>query len=120
MEFLFREVINNMSWDGYQGIYMAEKLKYVWSGKERQCSRNEPLINKFDAFGFGLEADPLLVSERWHGKVNTDQAFLNQFNKVIACVMINEQYYFLDATKPATDIRPYSQGSAEHNRISGK
>lgn len=99
MEFLFRQVINNISWDGYQGIYMAGKLKSIWTGKKGSVAEmNLLLINLLRSAG--LQADPLLVSERWHGKVNTEQAFLTQFNKVIACVSLNEKNYFLDATNP--------------------
>jgi hypothetical protein len=78
---------------------MAKKLKYVWTEKKGSVAEmNLLLINLMRSAG--LQADPLLVSERWHGKVNTDQAFLTQFNKAIACVLINEQYYYLDATSP--------------------
>jgi hypothetical protein len=99
MEFLFRQVINNISWNGYQGIYMAGKLKSIWTDKKGSVAEmNLLLINLMRSAG--LEADPLLVSERWHGKVTTEQAFLTQFNKVIACVTISEKNYFLDATDP--------------------
>ena len=99
MEFLFRQVINNINWNGYQGIYMAGKLKSIWTDKKGNVAEmNLLLINLMRSAG--LQADPLLVSERWHGKVNKEQAFLTQFNKVIACVSINEKNYFLDATDP--------------------
>ena len=99
MEFLFREVSNTMSWNGYQGIYMAEKLKTVWSEKKGSAAEiNLLLINLMMAAE--LDADPLLVSERWHGKVTTEQAFLNQFNKVVCYVTINGKQFFLDATDP--------------------
>jgi len=99
MEFLFRQVINNISWNGYQGIYMAGNIKSIWSDKKGNVAEmNLLLINLLRAAG--LEADPLLVSERWHGKVTKEQAFLSQFNKVIACVKIAEKNYFLDATDP--------------------
>ncbi|HEX6430955.1 MAG TPA: hypothetical protein VF008_24870, partial [Niastella sp.] len=45
----------------------------------------------------GLEVYPLLVSERGHGKVNPKIPFIDQFNKVMAYVLIDSKYYVLDA-----------------------
>ena len=45
----------------------------------------------------GLEVYPLLVSERGHGKVNPDYPFIDQFNRVMAYVIIDDKKYILDA-----------------------
>ena len=57
----------------------------------------------------GLEVYPSLVSERWHGRINTEYPFIDQFNSVVACVKINGKNYYLDATKKFTPahIIPY-------------
>lgn len=49
----------------------------------------------------GLEAYPMLVSERFHGKVNVAYPFIEQFNSVFACVIINNKKHYLDATDKA-------------------
>jgi len=50
----------------------------------------------------GLTVYPLLVSERWHGYVDTTLSFQDQFNKVVALVYINDKKYVLDATDAVT------------------
>jgi hypothetical protein len=54
------------------------------------------LVNLLNAAS--LEAYPMLVSERFHGKVNADYPFIDQFNSVFAYVPINNKKYYLDAT----------------------
>jgi len=56
-----------------------------------------------------LEVYPALVSERFHGKVNIEYPFVDQFNSVFACVLIKDKKYYLDATDTYTPahINPY-------------
>ncbi len=46
----------------------------------------------------GLDANPVLVSERYNGKVHREITMIDQFNTVYACVTINNKQYYLDAT----------------------
>jgi len=59
---------------------------------------NFSLINALNAAG--LNAKPVLLSTRDHGKVNSLYPVITDFNYVIARVDINNQIYLLDATDP--------------------
>src|SRR5690606_38156787 len=48
----------------------------------------------------GLDADPVLVSTREHGKVYKGTPMLNKFNYVIAHVNLGGKSVLLDATDP--------------------
>ncbi len=48
----------------------------------------------------GLSADPVLISSRRHGKVNTLYPMLSNFNDVIAAVKTDSTFTLVDATDP--------------------
>lgn len=53
----------------------------------------------------GLEADPVLLSTREHGMIDTNIHDVNQFNHVIARTKVDGKYIFLDA---GDILRPYN------------
>ena len=108
MQVIYDHVRKNMSWNRRQSKYCSDGLKSIW--KKRQGTNGEInllLINLLKEAE--LEVYPILISERSHGKVNTDYPFIDQFNAVFACVTINNKKYFLDATDQFTPahIIPY-------------
>jgi len=102
-------VANNVSWDGVTSLVSENGIKNLWKKKTGNSAEiNFLLINLLrDA---GLEAYPMLVSERGHGRVNKDQPFINQFNNVFAVVLADSKKYYLDATDKftPTHLVPYS------------
>ena len=48
----------------------------------------------------GLEANPVIISTRKHGKILTDYPFLHFFNDVLAGVKIDGKFRLLDGTDP--------------------
>ncbi len=70
------------------GIASSNGVKDTWE-KEKAAAAILTccLINLLQEGG--LEVYPLLVSERGHGKVNPDYPFIDQFNKVMAYVLID-------------------------------
>jgi len=97
MTFIYYAVKKKMTWDGFYGVYANEKLKANWaSSKGSVAEINLILVNILKSSGISVV--PLLVSERSHGRVDINQPFLNQFNKVVAYVKIRDKEYFLDAT----------------------
>jgi hypothetical protein len=103
MNFVYRQVYGHMRWNGYYGIYTTEKLRLAWDQRKGNVAElNLVLVNVLRSAG--LMADPLLVSERKNGRVNTSQAFLTQFNKVIACVSVGDQYFYIDLTSPQPSV----------------
>jgi hypothetical protein len=103
MNYVYRAVYGHMRWNGYFGIYTTENLRQAWDHRNGNVAEmNLVLVNVLRSAG--IFADPLLVSERKNGRVNTQQAFLTQFNKVIACVSVGDHYYYLDLTRPQPSI----------------
>ncbi|MEP7142982.1 MAG: DUF3857 domain-containing protein [Ferruginibacter sp.] len=97
MKAVYIYVRNNMSWNGLYSKYVVDGVKDAWQKRSGSSGDiNLLLVNLLK--GASLEAYPMLVSERFHGKVNSDYPFIGQFNSVFACVIINHKKYFLDAT----------------------
>jgi Domain of Unknown Function with PDB structure (DUF3857) len=109
MSAIYYYVQNNISWNERSGKYSMDGVKNAWETKKgSNADMNLVLINLLqDA---GLEVYPLLVSERGNGKVNTTTAFVDQFNTVMAYVLIDNEAYVLDAASYNTPpyLFPYS------------
>jgi len=101
MKAIYNYVRNNMSWNGFYSKYAGDGVKEPWEKKKGTSGEiNLILVNLLkDA---GLDAYPVLVSERFHGKVNTAYPFVDQFNSVFGCVIIKGKKYYLDATDTYT------------------
>jgi Domain of Unknown Function with PDB structure (DUF3857) len=100
---IYDYVRRNMEWNQEEDIY-TDGVKQAWERKSgSNADINLILINLLrDA---GIEAYPLLVSSRDHGKINVTYPFMQQFEKVIACAIVDDRYYILNATdkyNPAT------------------
>ncbi|MEO6719801.1 MAG: DUF3857 domain-containing protein [Ferruginibacter sp.] len=101
MKTVFNFVRSNMSWNQLYSKYSIDGIKNAWKKKTGTSGEiNLLLINLLKEAE--LEVYPMLVSERFHGKVNTDYPFVDQFNSVFACVDINKRRYYLDATDKST------------------
>ncbi|MGF2411987.1 DUF3857 domain-containing protein [Ferruginibacter sp.] len=97
MKMVYNYVRSNMTWNDLYSKYAGSGVKDAWEKKTGNSGEiNLILVNLLkDA---GLEVYPVLVSERFHGKVNAATPFIDQFNAVFACVIIKERKYYLDAT----------------------
>ncbi len=107
-------VRRNMNWNGKENIYSMNGIKSAWDKKSgSNADINLILINLLrDA---GLTAYPMLVSTKDNGEVNTLYPFLQQFNNTMACVVIGENIYILNAAdkyNPPTMI-PYDVLNSE-------
>lgn len=101
MSAVYNFVYKNISWNGFGGIGSMDGVKETWDKKKGNSGDiNLLLINLLKEAK--LEVYPLLVSERGHGKVNPEYPFIDQFNKVMACVLIDNKKYVLDAAGPYT------------------
>lgn len=96
MAAIYNFVYKNIQWNFMGGIGAVSGVKETWEKKKGSSSDiNLLLINLLKEAG--LEVYPLLVSERGHGKVNPEYPFIDQFNKVMAYVLIDGKKYVLDA-----------------------
>ncbi|MBS1510653.1 MAG: DUF3857 and transglutaminase domain-containing protein [Bacteroidetes bacterium] len=101
MKAVYNYVRKNMSWNDLYSKWATDGVKSAWEKKSGTSGEvNLVLINLLKEVG--LEVYPVLVSERFHGRVNPDIPFIDQFNAVFACVMIKGTKYFLDATDTYT------------------
>ena len=100
MKIIHNYVQTHMIWDHFIGIY-TDGLKSAWDKKKGSTGDiNLLLINLLR--DNGLEAYPILISERSHGKVDTTYPYKNQFNTVAAYVVIDGKSYILDAVDHET------------------
>ena len=98
---VYNYVRSSMSWNGFNSRSAEDGIKDAWNRKSGTNGEiNLILVNLLKEAG--LDAYPLLVSERWHGKVKTDYPFIDQFNTVYAYVAVNDKKYFLDGTDKFT------------------
>ncbi len=101
MAAVYNFVFRNMNWNGMSSKGAVDGVKEAWEKKQGSSGDiNLLLINLLKVAG--LEVSPLLVSERDNGKVNSDYPFIDQFNKTMACVLIDGKRYVLDAAGPYT------------------
>ena len=98
---IYHYVQKNMEWNGFSNIWAREGVRAAWKEKKGTSGEiNLILVNLLkDA---SLEASPILVSTRNHGRVNPVNPGPNQFDKVMAFVVIKERMYILDATDKYT------------------
>ena len=101
MSAVYNFVYKNINYNGIGGFVTVDGVKEAWEKKQGSSGDvNLLLINLLKEAG--LEVYPLLVSERGNGKVNPEYPFVDQFNKTMACVLIDGEKYILDAAGPYT------------------
>ncbi len=97
MSINYRYVRDNMHWNGRTNIWALDGVKSAWKSKKGTSGEiNLILVNLLkDA---GLDASPVLVSTRSHGRINVASPSWQQFNMVMAMAVIGDHTYVLDAT----------------------
>jgi hypothetical protein len=97
MKKIYAYVRDNMSWNNINSKYSSDGIKQAWDKKTGTSGDiNLILVNLLREAG--LDANPMLVSERYNGKVHRESTMIDQFNTVYACVNIDNKQYYLDAT----------------------
>ena len=97
MKKVYAYVRDNMSWNNINSKYSSDGIKQAWDKKTGTSGDiNLILVNLLREAG--LDANPMLVSERYNGKVHRESTMIDQFNTVYACVNIDNKQYYLDAT----------------------
>lgn len=94
---IYHFVLDQIKWDGTNGIYQTEPLNKVFELKKGDAAGvNLMLIALLKAYGF--EAKPFLVSTRGHGQPIELYPIRSQFNYVLAYLKHNDKVQLLDAT----------------------
>ncbi|MEN8227648.1 MAG: hypothetical protein ABFS38_05795 [Bacteroidota bacterium] len=90
-------VKQNLKWNGRQSKFASKKIKKILEEKEgNSADINLYLVGMLNAAG--VEAYPLLLSTRKHGKVYKDSPMHANFNYVVACIPDKSGYLLRDAT----------------------
>ncbi|WP_242927809.1 DUF3857 domain-containing protein [Pontibacter vulgaris] len=92
-------VKKTVKWDGKNSIYAITPIRKVYDSKTGNAAEINLLMTSM-LLEAGLDAAPVLVSTRSHGRVHKGSPMLSKFNYVISHVRIGENEYLLDATDP--------------------
>lgn len=99
---ILRYVQATMRWDGKHRIY-AENLRKAHDKRSGSSSEINLLLTALLREA-GIDAQPVLVSTRSHGKPFTESPMLSKFNYVISCARVGDKEYLLDATEPGLPL----------------
>ncbi|MHC2992878.1 hypothetical protein OB13_15300, partial [Pontibacter sp. HJ8] len=99
MQAIYDLVKNTMKWNGKYGIYTTGTLRKAFESKTGSAAEVNLLLTAMLQEA-GLDAAPVLVSTREHGRIHKGTPLLNKFNYVVAHVTIGGKEHLLDATDP--------------------
>jgi hypothetical protein len=101
IETLINYVKRGFYWDGMYGIYASQSPKSFYSKKSGNIGDiNLFLLALLDEAG--INADPLIISTRGHGKLSLKYPIRDQFNYVLVFVNDGDQFFLADGTNPHT------------------
>ena len=91
-------VKSNFTWNGYKSKYASKKAKEFISEKTGNCAEINlyvvTLLNEA-----GIEAYPVLISTRDHGKIIVDYPFVQFFNYTIAMARLDFDKILIDGSE---------------------
>lgn len=98
-----RFVKTNFIWNQDRDKYSSKTVKEFLASKSGNCADiNLFLTGMLSAAG--LNASPVLISTRDHGKINPKYPFYNLFNYVLALVKTDSAIFLMDATEPGSNF----------------
>ncbi len=96
-QLIVNHVKNDYVWDHYKRLFAKKSASDFLKSKSGNCSE----INLYLAAllnAAGLEAYPLILSTRDHGKIKIDYPFWRFFNYVVVAARINDRWILTDGT----------------------
>ena len=96
---IFAFVRDHYSCNDYSSRFLSAPLKKIAQSKKGNVADLNILLTAMLKQA-GLEAYPVILSTRDHGKVLQNYPVMRKFNYVITRVFINDEAYYLDATRP--------------------
>ncbi|RTL52075.1 MAG: DUF3857 domain-containing protein [Sphingobacteriales bacterium] len=96
---IYSFVRDHYSCNDYSSRFLSAPLKKIAQFKKGNVADINILLTAMLKQA-GLEAYPVILSTRNHGKVLQNYPVMRKFNYVITCVFINDASYYLDATRP--------------------
>lgn len=113
VEAAYRFLLSNIEVDNINSIYTAGKLNDCFEKKSARAGEMNLLLIAL-LRGYEIEAHPVLISTRSHGKPLPLYPLMDQFNHVMALVNTGEQYMVVDATDPLRQL-----GFPSYNSLNG-
>jgi hypothetical protein len=101
---IYNHVNQHLRWNGQHRTFTEQTVSALLDKKQG----NSAEINLYLVLLLreaGLQASPVLLSTRSHGKVQVSSPVIGQFNHLIACAVVQGKEYLLDATNP---LRPFN------------
>ncbi|MDT3402932.1 DUF3857 domain-containing protein [Mucilaginibacter terrae] len=96
--YVFNEVKNTMKWNNSDDWYTNEGTVKAWEKKIGNSTEVNLILYRLLKQS-GVDAYPMVVSTRSHGRVNPMYSFLYQFNRGVVYVPVDSaKSYVLDAT----------------------
>ncbi|MGB0864036.1 MAG: DUF3857 domain-containing protein [Saprospiraceae bacterium] len=95
---VFHFVQKNVKWNGNYGIYSIRKPKEVLKSHSGSVGEKNLMLLAMLKH-LGINAHPVLLSTRGHGRPNSYYPILKQFNYVVVQVTVGGKTQLLDATK---------------------
>lgn len=96
---IYKHILQNYAWNEKFGFSPSLTLKQLLKEKQGNCTDiNLLLLNMLKQAG--IEANPVLLSTRNHGKITTKFPLIDQFNYTIVFAHLDGQGMLLDATDP--------------------
>ncbi|QHT69767.1 DUF3857 and transglutaminase domain-containing protein [Rhodocytophaga rosea] len=96
---IYEYVRKYMKWNGIKNKYTETTTKKAYEARTGNSADINLLLVAILKEA-GLEANPVILSTRDHGRIMESYALLSKFNYVIAHVAIGDKYLLLDATDP--------------------
>lgn len=112
---IYSFIQNRISWNGKYRLFPDQNFIEIFeSNLASSCEINLVLVQLLK--NAGLDANPLIISTKTHGRITKVYPLYNQFNHVLAQVKIGEKDILMDATSP---FRSYRQLADEDLNPSG-
>ena len=100
---IYNWIANSIIWTGKNRVFADQEVNDVLDSKKGSSAEiTFLLLSMFKSIG--IESYPVILSTRSNGKIQDQYPIVNQFNYVIAKVVLGKNVYFLDAT---SRFRPY-------------
>ena len=95
-------VTQNIKWNGIQSTYSSNIRKALNENSGSSADINLLLVALLR--NVGVDAHPVILSTRNHGKVHPIYPIMEKFNYVIAAAIIDGKFMLVDATAPSIPI----------------
>lgn len=96
--FLFNRVKSVMKWNEEKNFFSADGIKSAWKKKSGNWGEINMILCRLLKLS-GINACPMLVSTRDHGRLLSNFVNIYQINKLVTYVPVDSaKYYVLDAT----------------------